>query len=89
MSRFNLELEEKLLETLSFFSPMTLEQIYLDFDEDFLLENHTYNFEDLMCSLKKLEKNKKIKSIGEGKEKTWIRVYPKKSFLSKLLGFLK
>ena len=84
-----MNLEEKVLETLSFFNPMTLEQIYLDFDEDYLLENHKYTYDDLMDCLKSLEKDRKIKSSGKDKSKTWIRIYPKKSLLSKLLGYLK
>ena len=84
-----MNLEEKVLETLSFFNPMTLEQIYLDFDEGYLLENKKYTYDDLMSCLKALEKDRKIKSAGEDKSKTWIRLYPKKSLLSKLLGYLK
>ncbi len=84
-----MNLEEKLLETLSFFSPMTLEQIYLDFDEDFLLENSNYTYDDLIECLSSLEKNGKIESTGKDKSKTWIRIYPKKSFLSRMLGYLK
>ncbi len=84
-----MSLEEKVLETLSFFSAMTLEQIYLDFDEDFLLKNKKYTYDDLMECLRNLENQKKIKSSGEEKSKTWIRIYPKKGLLSKLLGFLK
>ncbi|PIK15408.1 hypothetical protein [Halobacteriovorax sp. JY17] len=84
-----MSLEEKVLETLSFFNAMTLEQIYLDFDEDFLLEHKKYTYDDLMECLRNLEDQKKIKSSGVEKSKTWIRIYPKKSLLSKLLGFLK
>lgn len=89
MSRYKLNLEEKLLETLSFFSPMTLEQIYLDFDEDYLLEHSNYTYDDLIECLASLEKQNKIKSSGKDKSKVWIRHYPKKSLLSKLLGYLK
>ncbi|WP_417334915.1 hypothetical protein [Halobacteriovorax marinus] len=84
-----MKLEEKILETLSFFNPMTLEQIYLDFDEDFLLENSNYTYEDLISALTRLEKCGKLKSSGKEKSKTWIRVYPKKGLLSRLLGYLK
>ncbi|WP_372654876.1 hypothetical protein [Halobacteriovorax sp.] len=84
-----MELEKKLLETLSFFNPMTLEQIYLDFDEDYLLENPSYTYDDLIECLSSLEKQRKIKSSGKDKSKTWIREYPKKTLLSRMLRFLK
>jgi hypothetical protein len=82
-------LREKLLETLSFLEPMSLEKIYLDFDEDFLLKNHELTSEDLENELSLLVKQKKVKVITKSKAKYWIKAFPKKSFFTRMLEYLK
>ncbi len=84
-----MDLKDKLLETLSFLEPMTLEKIYLDFDEDFLLKNHTLTSEDLENELTLLVKSKRVKLIKENKTSSWIKIFPKKPLLTRMLEFLK
>lgn len=84
-----MNLKEKLLETLSFLEPMTLEKIYLDFDEEFLLENHKLTSEDLENELEQLVKTKKVKLTKNGKTSSWIKVFPKKTFFSRMLEHLR
>ena len=55
------KLEEELLKTLSFMEPMSEEFIYLDLDQQFLLENPELTIEDLKSALTALEKQFKIK----------------------------
>jgi len=82
-------LSDKVLETLSFFNEMTLEQIYLDFEEDYFVENRHLTNEDLTKCLKILVKSKRVKSIKKGKIQSWIRIYPKKSLLTRMFEYLK
>jgi hypothetical protein len=83
------DLRDKLLETLSFLEPMTIEKIYLDFDEEFLLKNHTLTSEDLENELSLLVKQRKIKQIKDGKTSSWIKVFPKKPLFTRMLESLK
>lgn len=84
-----MNLREKLLETLSFLEPMSLEKIYLDFDEGFLHENYKLTSEDLENELTLLVKQKKVKLIIESEASYWIKVFPRKPFFTRMLGFLK
>ena len=84
-----MNLREKLLETLSFLEPMSLEKIYLDFDNDFLMNNKSLTSEDLENELNDLVKCKKVRLIKVDKASTWIKIFPKKSFLSRMSEFLK
>ena len=84
-----MNLREKLLETLSFLEPMSLEKIYLDFDEDFLFENHKLTSEDLENELSLLVKQRKVKLIKEAKASYWIKVFPTKPLLTRMLEYLK
>lgn len=89
MSSPSSDTELKVLETLSFLEPMRMEQIVMDFDDDFLSLNQDFAKEDLEVILESLVKRKKVKLI-QGKEKQWIKVYPrKKSLLQGLLSFFK
>jgi hypothetical protein len=79
------ELEELILETLSFYEPMTKEKLLLDFDIKKLKSKTAANMEDLELALKGLIKKGYLKTTGKEKEQTWIRVMPKKSFLKRIL----
>ncbi len=74
----SLELENELLLTLSYFTPMPLEKILLELNSDFLLSNPELLTEDLMKSLVSLRKRKKVKSIKENGEILWTKIYPKR-----------
>jgi hypothetical protein len=76
------DLEQVLLETLSFFESMNKEQIYLQME--------SYNFEivrdntaeDLENSLAKLVKERKIKKVIINKEERWQKIFPKRPWWS-------
>ena len=70
----SLELENELLLTLSYFTPMPLEKILLELNSDFLLSNPELLTEDLMKSLVSLRKRKKVKSIKENGEILWTTI---------------
>jgi hypothetical protein len=80
---------ELVLETLSFFEPMTLESIIMDFDKAKVEKLKEFTKDDLEVVLKHLIKKKKVKKIMINKNPCWIKMQPKKSTLKKLLSFLK
>lgn len=77
----DLSLEEEVLKTLSFLSPMRFEEIILDFDSDYLERNPDFSREELMKILDNLCKEKKVKLIkgAKGEDYQWQRIYPSKS----------
>ncbi len=81
-------LEDEVLKTLSFFEPMSLEKIYLDFNEGFLLSRPDFVVEDLGQILANLKKRKLVKEINESSHKEWLKIYPKKNWYKKLLGLI-
>lgn len=81
------ELKNQLLMTLSFYEPMTMEFIYLDLDQDFLIDNPNLTVEDLKNELVILEKEKKIKKLKD--PESWIRLHPKKSLFKRLKSLFK
>ena len=71
-------LKHEILLTLSFFEPMTLEKIFLEIDRDYVIANPELKTEDLIKTLKKLERSKKVKKIMKNQEHTWTKNYPKR-----------
>ena len=71
-------IENHILETLSFFDPMTAEQIILDFDEKILLEFPEFTKNELFIELARLENLKIIKVIKQNGEDHWIKCYKKR-----------
>ncbi|MBD64608.1 MAG: hypothetical protein CME62_05350 [Halobacteriovoraceae bacterium] len=82
------KLEEELLKTLSFMEPMSEEFIYLDLDQQFLLENPELTIEDLKSALTALEKQLKIKRMSSENQEKWIKVFPRKSLFQRLKRFI-
>lgn len=81
------KLEEILLETLSFYSPMTIEQILLDIDAEKISYDSEYkhlNLEDLKLALADLKRKKYLKTKGKDKTQTWLRVIPRKPWYKKI-----
>jgi hypothetical protein len=82
------EFENMLLSTLSFYEPMTLEKIILDFDLKELQKYPHIEASDLKDILVKLQKAKKIKKIkikvGKNSEDAWIRIYPTRSWWKRI-----
>ena len=82
------KLEEELLKTLSFMEPMSEEFIYLDLDQQFLLENPELTIEDIKSALTALEKQLKIKRMSSENQEKWIKVFPRKSLFQRLKRFI-
>ncbi len=72
------DLRDEVLKTLSFFEPMSLEKIFLDFNKEFLLSYPSFCVEDLAAILRDLKKSKLIKESKEDGQSLWIRQYPNK-----------
>ena len=79
-------LKDEILRTLSFLEPMSLEYLFLDFDKEFLLSNNQLTYEDLLHSLDRLKKDKKVKIIIKNKQKLWIKIFPKKAWYKRLFS---
>jgi hypothetical protein len=79
-----IEIEELVLGTTSFFEPMTLSQIILDFDDKKLSNFPDFDKEQLIQIIKYLEKKKILKKVTIDKEVGWIKIQPKRSWLQKL-----
>ncbi|MCO4754436.1 MAG: hypothetical protein KC478_08125 [Bacteriovoracaceae bacterium] len=82
------DLEDEVLKTLSFFEPMSLEKIYLDFNESFLLSRPDFVVEDLGHILATLKKKKLVKEIKASSQKEWVKIYPRKNWYKKFIGIL-
>ena len=67
-----------LLETLSFYEPMSLEKIIIDIDAVKAKKISNFNKEALEVALNHLIEQKLIKQISVNKQKTWIRVFKRK-----------
>ena len=80
--------EEELLRTLSHFEAMSMEFIFLDFDQDFLVANPDFTLDELKDCLLRLEKKKLIKKMNHDGQEAWIKTYPKKSIWKKLKSYL-
>lgn len=73
-------IQEKVLQTLSFFEAMNLERLILDLDTDlwFFEEKREYSEEDLNKDLTSLSDLGLIKNQRRGEEVFWIRTLPAK-----------
>ncbi len=78
-------LEEVLLSTLSFFDPMSKEQILLQMDESSIDVQERLTVKDLEDELIRLVKLKKLKKSKKNKDVVWIRRFPKKPLLRRFL----
>ena len=78
------ELEDLILITLSFFEPLTLSNIILDFAADKLLKFPKFNKEELQLILTKLEKKKLVKKMILDKEIAWIKMQKKPNIWRRL-----
>ena len=83
-----IEFENLLLSTLSFYEPMTLEKIILDFDANEIKKYPHLEANDLKKILVTLQKKKKIKkikiAIGKGSEDAWIKIYPSRPWWKRI-----
>ena len=78
-----------ILETLSFFEPMTKEKLLLDFDMDKLINAKDFTVSDLENGLDKLVKARFVSKSKKNNEVYYQRIYPKKSVIDKIWRLLK
>ena len=76
-------LEPLLLETISFFQPMTCTQIILQLDNEKIIEVSA-TLADLKQELKRLTKQGKIKQSRIGTEPVWQRVFKTRPWYQRL-----
>lgn len=79
-------LEEILLETLSFYYPLTSTQILLQMDKKKIEKLPHITMEDLEKKLKVLKKTHRIKEHPLKGEKAWQRLFPAKKTWWQRLG---
>lgn len=72
------DIENHILETLSFFDPMSIEQIILDFDEKILMKNPDFTKKELFVVLDDMRKRKILKVTKQKGEKYWLKCYKKR-----------
>jgi hypothetical protein len=79
-----IQFQDLLLETLSFYEPMTISKMIFDFDEKKIREFRQLEQSDLMNCLKKLERAKKIKKVKIGTEDAWMRVLTRRPWWKRI-----
>ena len=77
-------LEDLVLSTLSFYEPMNTSKIIFDMDQKVLEALPEFDQKELSRILQFLEKKKLIKKTKVSGEFFWIRVFRKRSILSRL-----
>ena len=73
------DIETILLETLSFYDEMSLEDIILQMSSADINHNKKLTGDDLLKALESLTKRRKIKLSAKKPDKKWIRIFPKRS----------
>lgn len=91
MSSRQEKIEGLVLQVLSYYEPMSFEMILLDMPQDLIREIPDFNREELDQALLSLKKQKLIKLMSKpkDKDKLWLRLFPKKSIIQRLLSYLK
>lgn len=68
---------------------MTLEKLFLDFDETFLINHPEFTVEELAAGLQKLQKAKLVKPVTSQNQRAWIRVFQRrKPWWKRFFGLL-
>lgn len=70
------EIIDEILKTLSFFEPMTLEFIFLDFDDEFLMKFKRFSINELKEYIQFLQDENIITLQEIEGQKAWIKTYP-------------
>jgi len=84
-----MELDQYILETLSFYDFMTKEQLILDLDPVKLLEFSNFTLDDLEKKLVALAKKGKIEINRDEADVRYRRLFPKKSLVSRAISLFK
>ena len=84
------KIDELILESLSFYTPLTLDQIILDLDHNKIQNIPEFSLDILEKRIKFFVKTKKVKVLKSKHEVTFIKLYPrKKTFLKRFLDSAK
>lgn len=91
MSDRTSQIENLVLEVLSFYEAMTFELILMDMPEERVKQISNFNREDLESALTILLKKKKIKVVSKksDNDKSWIKIFPKKGLLKRILTYFR
>ena len=73
------ELEGIILQTLSFYEPMSFSKIVFDIDTELLKAYPHFDRNQMLLILSSLEKRGLVKRSGHGSESQWIRSMKKRS----------
>ena len=80
------ELEVELLKTLSHFEAMTLDKIFIDLSQEFVMNHPELSMQDVLDSLLQLKKLKLVTCRKRDGHKEWLKVFPnRKSFWPRFL----
>jgi predicted transcriptional regulator len=82
-----MSIEEVILETLSFYDPLTVTQIIMQTDMDKLKSHPQFTKENLSELLKQLEKKKLVKKGQSNEGDTWLRIMARRSLWQKLTSY--
>lgn len=80
------DIETIVLETLSFFEPMSLEKIIIDTNSEDAKSNKDFTHEALLNVLNELVKNKKVKTYKINGDLHWQRIFPQKNIFKRILS---
>ena len=81
------KIDELILESLSFYTPLTIDQIILDLDHKEIKNIPEFNLDILEDRIKFFVKTKRVKVLKSNKRVTFIKLFPKRK--PSLIGFLK
>ncbi len=73
------ELEDLILQTLSFYEPMSFSKIVFDMDTELLKTYPDFDRDKMLSILTKFEKAGLVQKQGEGTESLWIRTLKPRS----------
>ncbi len=86
LNRNDQNLEDLVLETLSYFEAMTYSKIIFDFDSEKLKSFPSFHKEELQEILKRLIKKNRVKKVMIKKELGWIKIQPKRFWWKRILS---
>ena len=90
----NQNIDDLILESLSFYTPLSIDQIILELDDHKIKQFPNFNLDTLEKRIRYYVKVKKIKVLKSDGKVTFLKMYPKRKnslfrFLVYFLGLLK
>lgn len=77
------ELEGLVLQTLSFYGPMTLAKVIMSFENEILKKHPQFNQEDLENILQKLRRMGLVRKSKINGQQAWQRIHPPQTWYGK------